>query len=575
MQRRIDYKRLLGGIMWEIFWGLLNRDKGKLLLTVLLYFLAMCFIPLDTSLFLAICLLILTRNVWYVIEIYYLIPLVISYALIGLLLMFAPTLLAPNAIGSALVGFVLVLQKLLLINDISQMLCVFFVLVSAWYNVGFLRSCVYSIKYHLGKLLVFLLFLLPWGMYKYSFLTLPNSAAAEGVAQGSIFLKGAIMIWVGLLAPYIMSAWLIAKPVVPAQPKTAAPEQEQPLVKTAPALPDTASFPLLPAAGTLYSVFFDLLKRDKVPLVCVFILFIALVGVFPQWTLVSSCVFSGIFLAILTKRFWVVCITPLIAIGWVLFSKASATISLLAFFPQTVSFIRIAFGGILLLTPLAACIASWQHKNIFQAYGLVLSRHLKKGLLSALFLGIPLFYLLGELHSGNAAHLPKLFFITALSGLWLFILVPYMMAAWLKISPKTLRKIKKVVPAPKPVSAGRSAPIPAVQIQKAFSVAVAKKGSVKEYRKIFDILLSRDVEQFKNELKAHPELANVVWPDTGNTLLHVAALNDWEEEIQVLLEADAAACCARNKQGKSPADLAEERGYNELAAYLRQKENLL
>ena len=73
-------------------------------------------------------------------------------------------------------------------------------------------------------------------------------------------------------------------------------------------------------------------------------------------------------------------------------------------------------------------------------------------------------------------------------------------------------------------------------------------------------------------LADRPALTRSRWEGTGNTPLHVAALNGWKEEVLLLLEADAAVCLVENSQGNRPSALALERGHKELAQYLQQKE---
>ena len=553
--------------MWTIFWGLINRDKQKLLLAVGLYFLSLLVTPETAQLFIIACLIILTRNVWRVVEIYLVVPMLVGWGLFGLLFLFAPELLGPKAVGSAFVFFVLIIQKLSITIYILQILSIFTVLVSTWYNVGFFRSCLYSIKYHWDKLFVFLLFLSPWGLYIYNLLVFPEKKNPGDLSGGVIFLEGSLVVWIGLLVPYIISAWLIAQPKMPAAVKSAGTQDSSAINAAGPAAPEPRQTKdsQAPLAGTISSAFLNLLKRDKVKLGGIFILFVGLVAVFPQLTIGICSIFSGLFLAVLTKRFWVAFITPLIVVIWVAFSKAPGMAFVAYFFPLVRILIYGISCGLLLLAPLAAWIAVVQHQNLFQAYGFALSRHFKKSLLGAVFLGFPLFSLWGMFHLGEGVPPGKLFFITSFSGLWLFILVPYMLAAWLEVEPNMVPRQPKPAPAPQPS--------PAILAAKDLSrPTVEKKTSKVNVTKIFEILLSRDVARLTSELQAQPELAGAVWPDTGNTLLHVAALNGWKEEALILLRFNLAACRVSNKAGKRPAELAQERGYNELAQYLKQKE---
>lgn len=94
-----------------------------------------------------------------------------------------------------------------------------------------------------------------------------------------------------------------------------------------------------------------------------------------------------------------------------------------------------------------------------------------------------------------------------------------------------------------------------------------------EAKRFFEVLLGRDLAQIRQLLDFEPGLAKVVWPDTGNTPLHVAAWNGWMQEAAVLLAADPSAVSAKNAAGKSPSALAQEQGHEALALELQRLEN--
>ena len=90
---------------------------------------------------------------------------------------------------------------------------------------------------------------------------------------------------------------------------------------------------------------------------------------------------------------------------------------------------------------------------------------------------------------------------------------------------------------------------------------------VKEF---FNAVLAQNTEAIKASLSFEPKLAKCVWPDNGNTALHVAAWNGWNDIATLLLDADASICQVKNAAGKYPFELAREKGFDELAKRLEK-----
>ena len=69
-------------------------------------------------------------------------------------------------------------------------------------------------------------------------------------------------------------------------------------------------------------------------------------------------------------------------------------------------------------------------------------------------------------------------------------------------------------------------------------------------------------------LQEHPEHLNTAYAQNGNTPLHVAALNGQTEIVRFLLEQPGIDKTIKNKDGKTAFDLAQEKGFAEIAGLL-------
>lgn len=151
---------------------------------------------------------------------------------------------------------------------------------------------------------------------------------------------------------------------------------------------------------------------------------------------------------------------------------------------------------------------------------------------------------------------PQMVFV-GLCGFAFWCVGTYFFTAWLK-----------KIPAVKPIAA-QNAPRPAAAMERGPVIHITPG----EAKRFFEVLLGRDLTQIRQLLDFEPGLAKVVWPDTGNTPLHVAAWNGWMQEAAVLLAADPSAVSAKNAAGKSPSALAQEQGHEALALELQRLEN--
>ena len=136
------------------------------------------------------------------------------------------------------------------------------------------------------------------------------------------------------------------------------------------------------------------------------------------------------------------------------------------------------------------------------------------------------------------------FFMDALNwALWIVIL--YFFAIWVAQFPCKKNSLQSSKRQPAQV-------ISADLIQKFFSAVAAQKlDAVRQY-----------IEQF-------PLLIYAVSSETGNTALHLAALNGWSEMASLLAAAEPNCLRVKNNMNKYPYELAQEKGFDEVAHALR------
>ena len=73
----------------------------------------------------------------------------------------------------------------------------------------------------------------------------------------------------------------------------------------------------------------------------------------------------------------------------------------------------------------------------------------------------------------------------------------------------------------------------------------------------------------RTALQEHPEYINTAYAQNGNTPLHVAALNGQTEIVKLLLEQPGLDTTLKNNEGKTAADLAQEKNFTEIITLLR------
>ena len=583
--------------MWSVLLELLNRDKAVLISILVIYLLlsfAAPYLVLPFSIiFVLACLVTLTRRVWPVVKI----SLGASLLLLWVVAISAgwATVSVRDPIDQIFIFLSLFFGGMIFII-IFQLFLSFFILVSSFQNVGFFRACWYSVRYHWDKFLVFLLMLYPL------YLLIYDVFFTEGIGQIAghwswLKLLG-LVVWCTMLVPYISAAWLLADPNLAVQAKASAAaasvlsqdvaadeaESSGVVIASQQPLPDEEQTAILQEKKSFWTVFIELLKADSKMLIAAFISFVVLSALIPQMIILFLPVFYGIFLAILTKRRWCGVVCALLGFiglhAFVLFIThvESQTLFDLIF----VMFFELPFIVVsscsLFLSGLICLIGSFQRVGFFKACGRALRYHFGKSsfcIFIAWLIPIECFALL----------LPHLGIVGAacfspLLLLWFGVFIPYLLAAWLKVRPN----LPKRTPAPKPVQAPASVYVsPSLVSVSKLAAQAARQAEEKAQEKaqeenkkhleqnkkqLFQLLLARDANQLRQLLQSFPNLARETWADTGNTPLHVAALNGWREEMYILLEVDPSACHITNRAGKRPVDLAKEKGYDNLAVYL-------
>lgn len=583
--------------MWSVLLELLNRDKAVLISILVIYLLlsfAAPYLVLPFSIiFVLACLVTLTRRVWPVVKI----SLGASLLLLWVVAISAgwATVSVRDPIDQIFIFLSLFFGGMIFII-IFQLFLSFFILVSSFQNVGFFRACWYSVRYHWDKFLVFLLMLYPL------YLLIYDVFFTEGIGQIAghwswLKLLG-LVVWCTMLVPYISAAWLLADPNLAVQAKASAAaasvlsqdvaadeaESSGVVIASQQPLPDEEQTAILQEKKSFWTVFIELLKADSKMLIAAFISFVVLSALIPQMIILFLPVFYGIFLAILTKRRWCGVVCALLGFiglhAFVLFIThvESQTLFDLIF----VMFFELPFIVVsscsLFLSGLICLIGSFQRVGFFKACGRALRYHFGKSsfcIFIAWLIPIECFALL----------LPHLGIVGAacfspLLLLWFGVFIPYLLAAWLKVRPN----LPKRTPAPEPVQAPASVYVsPSLVSVSKLAAQAARQAEEKAQEKaqeenkkrleqnkkqLFQLLLARDANQLRQLLQSFPNLARETWADTGNTPLHVAALNGWREEMYILLEVDPSACHITNRAGKRPVDLAKEKGYDNLAVYL-------
>ena len=81
-------------------------------------------------------------------------------------------------------------------------------------------------------------------------------------------------------------------------------------------------------------------------------------------------------------------------------------------------------------------------------------------------------------------------------------------------------------------------------------------------------IISGDMDLVRTALQDHPEHLNTAYAQNGNTPLHVAALNGKTEIVKLLLAQPGIDKTLKNNEGKTAADLAQEKGFAEIVESL-------
>ena len=599
--------------MWNVLIDLLNRDKGVLLVILLVYaacvFALPVFILISSSIYLGVCLITLTRKIVPVLKISFGIPLLLSWILLSI---FSLTISSYLNYSAQLVGFLVTLILVVAIFVLLQFFFSFITLVSSFQNVGFFRSCWYAVRHHWDKLLLFLMLLYPFYLLIYDVFVAENIAGImENWSIVKVFL---LVVWGAVAVPYITAAWLIAKPYVapcPAgvalRPQNISRSEESSAVTPALQQSKEVSAPFtekvvaesasasLSVSGpqqplslkNMWTVFIALLKADRKLLLAAFISFAVLAGIIPQMIFFFLIFFYGLFLVIVSKRYAMPIVSVILLWMWPVlainlhFNEKSLIEPIIFLFLTLPVFLVVSF--FLFLSALSCLISAYQQVGFFKAYGRACRYHLGKSVFCIFIVWIVSIKGINYLISSSIIRslpLGVLVFIACLFVLYFYIFIPYMLAAWLRLRPNlpppspapASAPYPCPVSGPEPVPGIRPIPVPATQDEEAVREKEKRAQLVQDKKNLFQFLLARNTEGLKQLLKKSPKLAQETWPDNGNTPLHVAALNGWREEMCILLEVDPSACHMTNKAGKRPVDLAKEQGYDNLAVYLEPRQ---
>ena len=105
---------------------------------------------------------------------------------------------------------------------------------------------------------------------------------------------------------------------------------------------------------------------------------------------------------------------------------------------------------------------------------------------------------------------------------------------------------------------------------KTAGVSSAKKFLVSQsITPLLGAILANDTTLVRTALQEHPEYINTAYAQNGNTPLHVAALNGQTEIVKLLLEQPGLDTTLKNNEGKTAADLAQEKNFTEIADLLK------